>query len=353
MRPTTVAILAGLTVVAVGAAGAAVAVRGGRHVAEASGALMFPDFVNRANEATTITVTSANGTVTLKRPDDLGWVLGERADYPAPIEKVRRVIAGVAGLRLVEAKTNNPERYARLEVEDPKSKDAKSRQITIRNAGGAVLADVIVGKGNYTMGQNSPGGVYVRRANEARSWLAEGSVEAPAGPNEWLDRQIADVPNGAVKRITYRDGGTEVATISREKQDQEAPTLSPVPPDRSPDAAKVRRMASAMSSVLFEDVRRADAVPFPPGGRSVELETFGGLTVRVDIANFEGAPWTRFSAAAKPPPPDAAVEVGVDTAVAQAERINKAAGGYAFKLPDFKIELLTPKLDDLLQKPTS
>jgi hypothetical protein len=314
---------------------------------------MFPEFVNRANEAATITITSAGGTVTLKRPDDLGWVLAERADYPVPIEKVRRLIAGVAGLRLLEPKTDNPERYARLEVEDPKAKDAKSRQITIRNAAGEVMADVIIGRGNYTMGQNSPGGVYVRRPNEARSWLAEGSVEAPSGANEWLDRQIVDVPNGGVKRVTYRDGAAEIATISRETRDQEAPTLTPVPPDRTPDPAKLRRMTSAMSSVLFEDVRKADAVPFPPGGRSVELETFGGLKVRADITEHEGASWVRFSAAANPPAPGATVEVGVDTAQAQAERINKATGGYVFKLPDFKLELFTPKLDDLLQKPTS
>ena len=353
MRPTTVAVLAALTVVAVGAAATAVTMRAERNAAEVSGGLMFPEFVNRANDATTIMITSASGTVTLKRPDDLGWVLAERAEYPVPIEKVRRAIAGIAALRLVEPKTDNPERYARLEVEDPTAKDAKSRLVTVKNAAGNVLAEVIIGKGNYTMGQNSPGGVYVRRPNEARSWLAEGSVEAPAAPNEWLERQIVDVPNGAVKRITYRNGGEEVATISRDNQEQEAPTLSPVPPGRSADPAKVRRMASTMSSVLFEDVRPAEAVPFPPGGRSVELETFGGLTVRADITDFEGGPWVRFAAQANPPPGAAPASEGVDTAAAQADRINKAAGGFVFKLPEFKLELLTPKLDDLLQKPTS
>lgn len=354
MKPVTVAILGGLTLVSVVAAGVAVATRSGQSTTQASGALMFPEFVNRANEARSITITSSSGTVTLKLPDDIGWVLAERADYPVPVEKVRRLIAGVASLRLLESKTDSPERYSRLEVEDPSAKDAKSRLVSIKDGRGAVLAEVVIGKGNYTLGQNSPGGIYVRKQGEARSWLAEGSVEAPAVPNDWLERQIADVPNGAVKRLVYRDGGAVIATISRDSQDQEAPALAPVPAGRSADAAKVRRMASALSSLLFEDVRRADAVPFPAGGRQMELETFGGLTVRADITQFEGAPWVRISALASAAPADAAPkQEGVDTVAAQADRINKASGGYVFKLPDYKAELLTPALDDLLQKPTS
>ena len=88
-------------------------------------------------------------------------------------------MAGLADLRLLEAKTDQADRHARLEVEDITAKDAKSRQVTLAGADGKPLADLIVGKQNYTSDLNGLRGVYVRKPGNAQAWLAQGSVELP------------------------------------------------------------------------------------------------------------------------------------------------------------------------------
>src|SRR4051794_31358306 len=98
----------------------------------------FPALVDRVNQIGSIEVRSASGTVTVLARDGL-WRLPDKGGYPVETKRVRDLILGLAELRRVEAKTDRKDRLAKLELEDPGDKDAKSRQVTIRDSGGGVI----------------------------------------------------------------------------------------------------------------------------------------------------------------------------------------------------------------------
>ena len=117
MKPTTFLFVLAATAVSVAAAGYAVVTESQRGApAAAPGGPLFGELLAQANEVRTVTVESAKGKLTIAHGES-GWVLTEKDDYPVAADKVRKLVAGLGGLRLLEAKTDRPERLARLDLQ--------------------------------------------------------------------------------------------------------------------------------------------------------------------------------------------------------------------------------------------
>ena len=56
--------------------------------------------------------------MTLIRDGD-SWLVAEKGNYPANAAKISQIVRAMADLTLVEPKTQKPDLYPRLEVEDP------------------------------------------------------------------------------------------------------------------------------------------------------------------------------------------------------------------------------------------
>ncbi len=336
MKPKAFLILAVLTAVSVVAAGYAVIAEQRRLGAmEAYGNLMFPDLAGRANEVSRITVKDADETMTVVRRGGT-WVLTSRDDYPVPVEKVRKVVASIAALRLLEPKTDRPERYHRLNLQDVDKEDAKSKLVTLADGAGKTFTRLLIGRRNLTRVGIGTGGVYVRKPDETRTWLAEGSVDLPAQAVNWLERTVIDLPSDRVKRMTFREAGETLFTVERSDKDQKDLTLSPVPAGRTVDDVAVSGLASALASLRFDDVR-ADSDVRLQSLRVTEVESFEGLIVRTEIGKIDDKTWARFSAS------------GAGEVADQAKSINETAEGWLYKIPDYKASNLIPRLDDLLK----
>ncbi len=341
MKPTTFLIVLAATAASVAAAGYAVVgeSRRGTPAAAAAGPL-FAHLLARANEVRTVTVEGAKGKVTIAR-NDAGWALAEKDGYPVPANTVRRLVAGLAGLRLVEAKTDRPERLARLEVEDVSAKDARSRQVTLAGADGKPLAALILGKRNATLDLDGLSGVYVRKPGEPQSWLAEGAVEVPATAIEWLDRTVIDLPPDTIRRLHFAPAGAGAVTAAKIDAAEAAFSLEPLPEGRSADAEAVQRLTQAFAAVTLDDVRADKDMDKAVKAGVAEAATFDGLTLKAELLAMDGGTWLRVAASA---PAESA-------AAAAAEAINGRVGGWLYKLPQHQAALLQPKIDDYLKKP--
>src|SRR5262249_41299975 len=162
MRPKTFVAVLAVTAISVVAAGYAVVSQSLTTTSAAgSNTAVFPDLLAHANDVQSITIVDAKGKATLQRQNGK-WVYAEKDGYPAATEKIIKLAAALANLRYLEPKTDQLDRYGRLEVEDVDQKDAKSHLVTLAGGDGKPLASIIVGKQNYTLGDNSPGSIYVR-----------------------------------------------------------------------------------------------------------------------------------------------------------------------------------------------
>ena len=148
-------------------------------------------------------------TFTLSRTD-AGWGIKELSNFPVVFDKLKTVVVQLSQLRFLEPKTNDPERYARLNLRDPSAKGASSKQITVLAKGGDVLAKGIVGKKNEDLFGNGRSGTYMRFGDEKKTWLIEGSLDLGEGPADWTLKTIVDINRGAVKssRLGLQKVGT-------------------------------------------------------------------------------------------------------------------------------------------------
>ena len=165
---------------------------------------LYPGLTDRINDVDRLTIqTSADGTITLQREGGQ-WGMVERYDYPVDFEKVRNALIEVAAINTIEPRTSKPELYEKLQVEDVEGELSNSIRITAAT-GDETAADLIVGK---TRPAEEGGGVFVRKAGEEQSWLAEGSFQPQRKFVQWLDRNIVNVDQRRIRRVevTRPDG---------------------------------------------------------------------------------------------------------------------------------------------------
>src|SRR5215470_10939077 len=330
MRPTTFIVLLAVTAVSVLGAGYAV-IHESRIQAPvaAGGAPVFGGLLAHANDLQSATIASASGKFTIVRKGD-GWVLAEKDGYPVLADKLRQAVAGLADLRLLEAKTNQPNRYARLEVEDIAAKDAKSKEVTLALADGKPLADLIVGKENYTSDLNGLRGVYVRKPGQAQAWLAQGSIELPAAATDWIDRTVVDIAEDKMQRLQFEPVGAPAVTVSKADKSATEYTLAPLPEGKSADPDAVKRLTEVFTAVSLDDVRADKNTDKAVKAGTAEAVTFDGLTLKAELLVMDGDAWLRLKASA----PDGSA------AATDAKTINDRVTGWLFQLPQFKAALL-------------
>ena len=70
------------------------------------------------------------------------------------------------------------------------------------DASGKPIAALIVGHRRVRTQGNVPEQVYVRRPDDNQTWLAEGSLQADADPQLWLDRDIMNIDHARIARVT-------------------------------------------------------------------------------------------------------------------------------------------------------
>jgi hypothetical protein len=366
MQPRNFAILAGATAVSLALAVGAIASRDLPVTTSTASEALFPGLLERVNEVRTVRLDGEGRTLTIEAAEGAGgWRLVEKGGYPVEAKEVRDLVLGLANLQLVEAKTAQPDRLRRLELEEPDGSEAKSRRIELLGADGKPLAAAIVGKTRPGLYGGGRSGVYVRRAGENQAWLAAGALELPHDAVSLLDEEVIDIPADQVARITLDVGGSEPLVLHRPDAKAESFTVdAALPEGREIDKSKVELLSEALAGLRMEDVKPASEVPVPPDARRARVETFDGLQVDVTLAKLgegDGAEsWVQLAVApreagAAQPPAQAPTQEGAAAAPAAektpAERAATLAArvqGWAFKIPPYLADRLGGGLEGLL-----
>lgn len=308
-----------------------------------AGGLFFPDLSGRVADVSQVTINAARYDLVAERRDD-GWVAVDRGGYPVRSEPLDQLLAGMAELVEYERKTTNPELYRILGVEGPSS-DREDTLVEVRSADGEVLANAILGFPANAIGQDTRGGMYIRRVDEERVWLAEGTVLPPTFTAEFFD-QLFSVSGREVGRVTFFEGDTMVfdaLKVDYDTSDYELEYLDPAygPEDTLANDSGVRGLSQAIVSTTFVDARPADEFTVPEGARTVRFVTQGGMSLAITLGEIDGETWVTYDVAAEPG----------SEAEAQAEQIRAATEGWAFQLQPGRIITLSRPIEDLIELP--
>lgn len=311
----------------------------------------FPALRERPEAVAKVIITTPAGAITLARGADDRWVTPDRHDYPIAADKLRQLILQLADMRLIEAKTSLPDRYARLEVEDVGA-EAKSRLVRLEDADGTVLAEAILGKRRERLTGTEPSGIYLRRPDQAQSWLASGGIDLDEEVADWLEQEVVALQGERVQRIEMRPPAGDSYAVVRDAPEAELRLDGLAEGEALKPDANLNQLAGALASVQLDDVKPVAEIAWPDEQHTVEVVTFDGVEVTLRLASLGDQHWLQVDAATaarddlKPDEASAAEE--------QATAINARTDGWAYQVSDFLFERLTkPRADWLADAGTS
>lgn len=252
---------------------------------------LVPALRERVNDVTRLTLTGAGdkALVTLERADG-AWKLSERGGYPIDTSKLRSFLLKLADAREVEAKTANPEKYAILGVEDVAKPDAKGVQVELAGLGEPV---------RLIVGNTAPKGegTYVRRADDAQSWLVTAALSPEREPAGWLAKDLADLAADRFESVEVTPTQGKPFRIAKAHEGDANFQLADIPKGRTAAAEfTVNEPANALSHLNFDDVAPAAQAEPPENAIHARFAAFDGLVVAATAWEHEGKHYLRLEA---------------------------------------------------------
>ena len=294
-----------------------------------TGQPMFPGLTPKLKDAARVEITRQNKVTAIALKDGR-WGLADRGGYPVQDSKMHQMLTALTELRLTEARTADPEKYARLGVEDPAKPEATGSLLRVLDAAGKPIVELIAGHGRQRTQGKVEEELYVRRPTETQSWLAEGALHADHDPAQWFDRDVVNIDHGRIASVTVTRGAAKLV-FARDgdklvlKDPAEHPKL---------EDYKLEDIARAFESLTFQDVRPAS----DPIGATVGTAVFttsDGLTLIATVFKADKDIWVGLTAA------------GTDKAETEAATLSKRVSGWLYQLGSWKEKALVPEIDDL------
>ncbi len=341
---------------------------------------LFPGVLERLNDVNRLEIKSAKHALTLKR-DGEAWVIASKDGFPATFANVKRTLLQAASLVIVEKKTDRPESYTRIGVEEIADDKAAGTLLEAYTSDDKRLLGLIVGKPRETAG----GQHYVRRVGEAQAWLVDGELTLDADPIAWLSAEIVDIDTARVRQLTLRQGDAPPVVIRKLEAKDNFFSLADVPAGfEAKSKATVSSIGALLLDLRFNDVMAASKVDGLTPVREAEIQTFDGLAATVTQFDIDGKSWSRFAfrydaalavdpatptageppaaknetvdeakatSGAKAPDADTGTKEPAETTEQLAVRLNSVTANWVYLLPEYKQRMLTRRLDDLVQKP--
>jgi hypothetical protein len=273
--------------------------------------------------------------MTLIRDGD-SWLVAEKGNYPANAAKISQIVRAMADLTLVEPKTQNSDLYSRLEVEDPGN--GKSALVAVKDKSGGDLAQAIIGKRRYDRLGAGNDGVYLRKQGEAQAWLARGTLDPSGDPASWLDRQIIDISEKKIAKVTLTQADGTKLVISRAAPDAKFAVEDAPDGTKFKSESTISGPAAALETLDLDDVKPAGELSVPDKEvMKAYFTTFDGLTVDVRLMERDKSNWIAISA------------TGSGSAEAEAKKIDDKVSHWTYAIPAYKANLLKTKLADLVE----
>ena len=320
----------------------------------------FPHLLDRINEVAEIDIQSQDGTSVVERTD-AGWKMTDKGGYPVQTDKARLTAIGFGEMQFTERKTAMAERYQRLGVSDPGSKDPKAKLVTLKDAKGEEMAQLIVGKHRDSHLSSEPG-YYVRLPGKEQAWFAPGNFDIPDNMAIWLKPRIIHVNAKRIAKITTVQPDGETLVLVKDTPQTPHFAFENLPPDK---ALKGEAVADDMNTILtaidLVDVKPEAELDFSQNAWHTDVETFDGLDIKLDIIVHDKEPWARLSASATDPlvdragqPDDAKTFLKTSEEIAaEVNEINARTNGWAYQLRGEQGEKMKAPLAIFLEDETA
>jgi len=326
---------------------------------------LYPDLISRVGEITLIHVVGPKGEFHIDLNDSV-WRLREKDGYPVRTERIRTAVLSLSDLKVIEPKTQKPENYALIGVQDP-AEGEPSILVEMKNQKGDNVVSIILGATERSAAQ----GVsrrFVRLTDDPRAYFIEGVAAVETDPFRWLDKEVLRVTRAWTHDLTITHPDGEVVRVQRPNIDAKDFIFDALPQGAMlKDTRDVNLIGNSMIYIGMEDVASADSAPadqITPGPVAV-VHTFDGFIMTAHLFDFQGKTWATFEASIGDSIEQTALDVDEDATPsasapelrsrdevqAEVEKDNAKLHGWRFEMTESKTDLLSKRLSDLVAPP--
>ncbi|MDE0309449.1 MAG: DUF4340 domain-containing protein [Acidiferrobacterales bacterium] len=301
--------------------------------------LYFPQLVDQINNVTEIQFTTSQTRYSIRKMSGK-WSLDVADNYPVRFDLVRDFLVGMSQLRILEAKTDDPDRHHLLDLAGVDSEGSRTILIELSDSQLRPLAQLYVGTSRTSVRNPALNEYYVRDVGRSQTWLTEGNLDVTTFPFEWLDLELSDLDNDQVREVVImRDHGKPVRVYRTSAESSNFHL------DGVPQGYKVRHqyvvndIGKIFRRLDFVDVRSAKG--WIDGGVSATAVLFNGIRLHVQVGSGEFAQYHAFSAQAD----ESISEEGMN----QVDEMNTKYRGWVYKLSDQRSGIINSQFDDLIE----
>jgi len=319
--------------------------------------LLLPGISGQINAVDRVEiVTAGNNVVATLLKNETGWQIEQMGGYRADWPGLQTLLAALAQARVVEAKTDKPEYYSRLGVEDIAAADAGG--VLVKLSVDDQTTGVLIGH----QAQSRPG-QYVRLQNSAASALVDRRLVVATGLSDWVDATIVDINPAEVAEVEIIHPTGERVLVMKISADQTDFDLAGLPAGREIKSSwAVNSLGSVFSMLDLETVHAEGTVDWGDAVR-MRLLTFSGVEIMAEI--FEAGDEYLLRLSASHPAANVIDRQVGDVEISESQKeienqaaidvakvvedINQKTAGWIYGIPKNKYDAMAKKPEDLLK----
>ncbi len=336
---------------------------------------LAPDLADKINSVSKLELKKGDVSLTVVQQGtgkDLAWVVANRGNYPAKFDKVKEVLVAISEAKLLEKKTNLPDKFAALEIDDP-SATAKSTLVTIYDEKSQPISSVVIGKMAKGPGGRGGDGAFARKAGDNQVWQSDLKQTFDLAFNQWVDTTVIQLERSRIRAVDVAPVAGDAIKVSKSKAEDVNFTLDNMP------ANKVLKYPGSADTPAYaiEFLDMTDAVPAASVDFAKEpvltstFSTFDGLIATATVSKVDGKHWVKLAFAtdfsktpvadpapaaepvdpAKPAVPAPPKTKTRDEVTKEAADLNARHAPWAYQIVDYKVNQFAPKLEELLKDP--
>jgi len=300
---------------------------------------VLPALADSLDSVSEVRLSRGDGVATTLQRRDGGWFVAQR-NYPADPAKLRTLLIGLAGLRVIEQKTSDPARYATLGVED--ASGAQSHSVRVDVVAGTHTWSLLLGK------VAQPDGNYVRVAGSADALWARPHVEADPQPARWIHARVIDIPADQVQHVAIHPRSGASYWLERAVRGAPDFTLHGVPAGRKAGSnSAIDALGGVLARLNVEDVKERASNALEKASQAT-FRTFDGLQIDVDGTRDQESAWILVHAGVDAGTAKRFASKDKHDPAADAVAINARTQAYEFQIPVYQYDQIFRPLNDLL-----
>jgi hypothetical protein len=301
----------------------------------------FPELSEQIESINHISIKGYSDSINLSRVNN-AWVVDEFDNYPALPDMVKSAVLGAVDLKINAEKTALPRLYHRLGVEGPEIEDTTSLLLTLEDTNRNKLVNVIIGKPRRSSASQSTPGLYVRKPNEALSYLVDGVIDISAIKTDWIERTLFDIPAEAIKsvRIDHADGDTY--TLYKKEKGQEQFELQNLPYGKKlASELIIKRFGSILQDMQISAARSKEKFQSQGNLVQAQIVTFEGIIANITTFLDDDIPYASFEFRYDETMLVAEEDKGkIEDVKAFIGNLNARTLNWWFQIPEFKYDVL-------------